>query len=561
MTLELAQNELNRFLKSPDAEVLTLRGKWGVGKTYSWNRILLDANQRNEISREHYAYLSLFGIRSLDELKFSLFERLINRQLIGKEPTLETFQANTAKIASALCRKALKQIWLTPFMKSLSPALEAISFFSIRNTLICLDDLERRSSSLSVRDVLGLISLLKEQRNCKVVILLNDGEDNFEDFEKYREKVIDVDLLFDPTAEECSKIAFTDAGPLYQSIGKLSQKLDITNIRTLKKIERLVRLIEHKLNGLEPELPEQILHSLVLYGWCHYQAGSQGVPSLDDVLKTGYALFGLGEEEDISDEEKAWKRKLQDYGYQITDELDEVLAKAVKTGYVVDADFEKAATKKNSQIIAQKATGSFSQAWRPYHDSFDDNQERVISILYESFKVNAKYISPVNLDGTVILFRKLGEGEKADELINLYIEARSDEQELFNLNNYTFPEYISDKHVREAFEKTYKDSVACESPKSVLMRLAHQNGWDTKDEIVLAETTPDEYYELFKSEPGKHLSTIINICLEFGQFSNASQRQQQITENAKEALMKISRESPLNALRVRKFGVNVDGGT
>ena len=36
MTLALVRNELNRFLRSPDAEVLALRGKWGVGKTYSW---------------------------------------------------------------------------------------------------------------------------------------------------------------------------------------------------------------------------------------------------------------------------------------------------------------------------------------------------------------------------------------------------------------------------------------------------------------------------------------------------------------------------------------------
>lgn len=253
MTLALVRNELNRFLKEPEAEVLALRGKWGVGKTYSWNRILEDANRCNEISRERYAYLSLFGISSLDELRFSLFEQSIDRQLIGKQPTLATFRDNAAQLSLSLGRRAWKLASSTPFMKSVSPALEAVSFFSIRDTLICLDDLERRSKSLSARDVLGLVSLLKEQRNCKVVLLLNDGEDGLEEFEKYREKVVDVELLFAPTAKECSEVAFVGADPLYQSIGELSQKLEITNIRTLKKIERLVRLVEPKLGGLEPE--------------------------------------------------------------------------------------------------------------------------------------------------------------------------------------------------------------------------------------------------------------------------------------------------------------------
>jgi hypothetical protein len=557
MTLSHVRKELNRFLAEADAEVLALRGKWGVGKTFSWNRILEEANRGGPICRQRYAYLSLFGISSLAELKFSLFEQSIDRQLIGKQPTLATFQDNAAQLSFSLGRKAWRLAISTPYMKSVSPALEAVSFFSVRDTLICLDDLERRSESLSARDVLGLVSLLKEQRNCKIVLLLNDGEDGLEDFEKYREKVVDVELLFDPTAAECAEIAFDNAEPLYQSIGELSQKLDITNIRTLKKIERLVRLVRHKLNNLEPEVVRQIVHSLVLYGWCHYRAGDPSIPPLDYVQKIGYALFGLGEKENTSDEKKAWHSKLQNYGYQVTDELDEILARAVKTGYVVDADFDKAAEEKNLQIVAAKATGSFTDAWRTYHDSFDNNQDNVISALYESFKVNAKYITPLNLNGTVQLFRELGEGEKAEELIESFIKARASEPEIFNLSGYPLAGEITDKKVRDAFDKAYEGASIRESPKQVLMRLSDSNGWSHQDEIVLAETTVDEYYELFKTESGDHLTEMVNTCLRFGRFSNANERQKQIAENAAKALTRIGKESAINALRVRKFGIEL----
>jgi hypothetical protein len=555
MTLSLVRNELNRFLAEADAEVLALRGKWGVGKTYCWNRILEEVSRSGTICRQRYAYLSLFGISTLAELKFSLFEQSIDRQLIGKQPTLDTFQNNAAQLSSSLGRKAWRLAISTPYMKSVSPALEAVSFFSVRDTLICVDDLERRSKSLSARDVLGLVSLLKEQRNCKVVLLLNDGEDGLEDFEKYREKVVDVELLFDPTAAECAEIAFASPDPLYQLIGELSQKLDITNIRTLKKIERLVRLVKNKLSGLEPEVSRQVIHSLVLYGWCHYRAGDPSIPQLDYVQKIGYSLFGLGDKESISDDKKCWNSKLLDYGYQVTDELDEVLARAVKTGYIVDADFDKAVTDKNLQIVASKATGSFTDAWRTYHCSFDNNQESVVSALYESFKVNAKYITPLNLNGTVQLFRELGEDDKADELIDYYIKTRAGEPEIFNLSSYSLAGEITDMKVRIAFDKAYEGVSVRESPKQVLMRLAESNGWSHEDEIVLAETTPDEYYELFKNESGDHLPGMVNTCLKFGRFANANDQQKQISENARKALTKIGKESALNALRVRKFGV------
>ena len=55
-----------------------------------------------------------------------------------------------------------------PYIKSAAPAIEAWSFMSVSDSLICIDDLERKGSSLELKDVLGLISLLKEQKKCKV---------------------------------------------------------------------------------------------------------------------------------------------------------------------------------------------------------------------------------------------------------------------------------------------------------------------------------------------------------------------------------------------------------
>ncbi len=559
MTLALIRRELARFLESPNAEVLVLRGKWGVGKTFGWNRILQEAQRRNAISRNRYVYLSLFGITSLSELKYSLFEQSIDCKLIGKQPSIETFKENTADIAMTVGRKAWRLASLTSFTKDASPALDALAFFSIRDTLICLDDLERRSQTLAARDILGLVSFLKEQRNCKVVILLNADEDGLDEFEKYREKVVDVELIYAPTAGECSEIAFGNDSSLVFSIGNLSKKLNITNIRTLKKIERLIRLVEPLVNGMEQELLNDAVYLLVLLGWCHYRAGDNSIPELAYVEEIGYKLMGIGAAEEISQHEKQWNGILQDYGLRYMDEFGGALADIVKSGYV-DADrFIPLATTRNSQIIASKASQSFAQAWESYHDSFDDNQHIVVDTLCASFKANVRQVTPLGLNGMVQLFRELGEEEKADELISIYLEERKEEPELFNMNRLSFAERVTDQKIRSAFEERYHASIAQEEPREILIRLASTKNWSPEDELILAETSSDTFYKIFKSQSGSHLSSMVNACLQFGRFSNSSERQKQIAESATEALRRIGKECQINTLRIRSFGINPDG--
>ena len=42
--------------------------------------------------------------------------------------------------------------------------------------LICIDDLDRKGEKLRVEDVLGLVSFLREERKCKVALLLNEEQ-------------------------------------------------------------------------------------------------------------------------------------------------------------------------------------------------------------------------------------------------------------------------------------------------------------------------------------------------------------------------------------------------
>lgn len=557
LSVEIVKGQIFKFLSSDHPEVMAIKGEWGVGKTFSWKTFLKEASVKDNIKLKRYSYVSLFGISSLESFKYAIFENVVKQDLIDTEASIETFTANTTSLIESFGRHSIKLFKGAPIVKSFSPSIEAISFLSLNSTLICIDDLERKGKGLEIKDVLGLISLLKEQKKCKIVILLNDGEEGLEDYAKYREKVIDIELAFTPDPKECASIAYSGEANYHPRLKELTTSLDIRNIRILKKVERLVELSTPLVQNFEHEITEQVLHSLVLFSWSYFCSNANPeIPPLDFIINKGYALFGIGDEE-ISEQDKKWQTALQAYGYQLTDELDVVIADAVKTGYFIEDELIAKAEVKNKQIIASKSEGSFTKAWSLYHDTFNDNGDEVIDGLYESFKENCKYITPINLDGTVSLFKELGENQKASEIIDLYIENRKGELELFDIDEINHFGDIRDQELIDKFHLVYNKSVPQKTAKQVLDCIAGSSGWNPSDEIVLANTSADEYFRLFKSEEGKHLSSFVTTCLKFGQFSNASDQQLQIANNATEALKKIASESEVNKKRVKKFGVTI----
>lgn len=446
MSTTRAREVLQDFLKSDFDEVLALKGKWGTGKTYTWVHLVNSAASDNQIAKPNYAYVSLFGINSLESLKNALFENTIESELIKDGPSLHTVANNftkifnreeytehenswlgkiwskskpVRKIAQAQAKKSLPHIENLPILKDFFPFLRSASFLSVRNTIICIDDFERKGDSLNAKDIFGLITVLKEQRNCKVAIILNDDSlqgDEAEAYSKYREKVIDIELTFEPSAEECADLIFYGDSKPNKLVKEKSIKLNIKNIRILQRIKRLTDNINHELEQYDDEVAYNVFHGLTLMGWCFY-SGEGDAPPLDYIKELSYQHHGLlPEEKKITDNEKSWNALLRSYDYQTTDELDLELAKYVEQGYYDVEDLHDKLKKLNDQIIANKSGNSFTQAWEHYHNTFADNADELIETLKDRLIENARHISPRNLNGTVTLFRELGKEELADEL-------------------------------------------------------------------------------------------------------------------------------------------------
>src|SRR5258708_22234245 len=174
MSIALVEREVRRFLSSKEPEVICVSGHWGVGKTFAWNHFLEDARSNRQIGLNCYSYVSLFGVNSLDELKYSIFENSVHSSAIGFEPSLETLKTNAAAVAKRVGKKSLGFLQQLPKIKSYVGGLGPIWFLSVKEMIVCVDDIERHGKDLPVRDIFGLVSSLKEQKRCKVVLILND---------------------------------------------------------------------------------------------------------------------------------------------------------------------------------------------------------------------------------------------------------------------------------------------------------------------------------------------------------------------------------------------------
>jgi hypothetical protein len=557
MSVELVKEEISEFLGRIEPEVLCIRGKWGVGKTYTWAKRLEEAQNSKKIGLQRYSYVSLFGVNTLDELKFAIFENVITLNEGVKKADLATLDAYVSKLGS--WRKLTRIASSLPVIRNVvgTDATSLVSFMTIRDQIICIDDLERRGQKLDVGDVLGLISYLREQRNCKVVLILNDEQldgNNRRDFERHLEKVVDVSVVYEPPPEVSVGIAVAGTDPVSQDVRDRCVTLGITNIRVMKRILRFAAAIQPILKDYDPDVLKIAISSITLFAWSHDQP--EQAPSLTFLKGKTMDTFGLQSKDDLSPEEAAWNSLLEVFGYTWTDDLDLVLMDGVCDGYFDPERVKKAAQAVHDRVVATKADGSFEDAWRSYHDSFGDNRDEVLDGLYESFLKNVQYISPTNLNGSVRLFKELGRAEQAKELLDFYMANRKEDRRFFDLDENPFGGNVDDEDVRAAFGE--RASEAEETRDLVAIMMAIKGGWDEGQLTALATAPVDEYRKAFKSHSGQELRRMLANVFQFDRIVNASDAMREVPRRAREALKQIGSESAINARRVARFGVKIE---
>ncbi|EAJ0136887.1 hypothetical protein B6927_08915, partial [Campylobacter jejuni] len=289
------KKQIKTFLEDEENYSLFINGSWGVGKTYLWKEIENEINLKND-QKEFYnrfksnfnffnhillliefikTYGKKFLIFIVDYFSFCYFDKckpkpikknIVYISLFGKEHYKEILEEVTLKTYNY--KKILYFLRNLTFWKiSIGAFLQFFIKNDFKNLIICFDDLERKSDKLSIKDILGLINQLKEEK-CKVILISNENElsNDKEIFDAYKEKSLDLNIHIHSKAEVISQI-LKEKSPeiLKEIIPSLVYKID--NLRTLNKIIKAFKIFNKELEfsqNLNQEKNYKDLFELVL---------------------------------------------------------------------------------------------------------------------------------------------------------------------------------------------------------------------------------------------------------------------------------------------------------
>jgi len=220
---------------------ILIDGEWGTGKTYSLR------SQVEPLVKKHsrkYTYVSLFGIRAVNELAYAIFSELYIPKKVKR--ALESRGGRAAsEVGKTLLRIALSVPQISHeinFPKA--SKLDIQQLMELGNDIVlCLDDVER--CEIPVPEMLGFINRFLERDSLKVILVANTQQIKDERFAEMKEKLVRLTIHHRPDLKTIIPAIISDLPNLKtslemllcQSTGDTNEfcvSTNITNIRTLK---------------------------------------------------------------------------------------------------------------------------------------------------------------------------------------------------------------------------------------------------------------------------------------------------------------------------------------
>jgi|SRR3990167_43295 len=243
----MAMNQSERlkeiFIKNENKGIaIAITGSWGVGKTFFWNEFRESYKLTNK-----YVYVSLFGLESLSDLKTHIYSNIENNHSALDVPRW------IRGLPSILKDTRISQFGISASAK----VFDSLMFNQVKEAVICFDDFERMSNKLDIKDVMGLANQLKLEKNCQIILILDEDKaegENKKKYAEYKEKLIDeeikitsVELLIRVNAKDIDE-------PLVSLMVKFADELEIHNFRFFQKVIKLYK-------AFRMQLPEEVADS------------------------------------------------------------------------------------------------------------------------------------------------------------------------------------------------------------------------------------------------------------------------------------------------------------
>lgn len=200
---------VDKYLAKQTQYAINIVGQWGKGKTYFYKNMIeprIKTTPTLDDASRFYkpVYVSLFGLKSVDEIQVKIFNELLYRQITPKNNWFQS-SLRTLKITANMVQiifKGYQAFMGGKEIKGFSADVAALgkNVIDTNHIFVCFDDLERKSHDLSIEDFTGYVNTLVEQ-HIKVLIICNEDKIPGDNYKNYKEKIIDVSYEYDPNPQ------------------------------------------------------------------------------------------------------------------------------------------------------------------------------------------------------------------------------------------------------------------------------------------------------------------------------------------------------------------------
>ncbi len=253
------EERLKKFIfNDKHKKIIAINGKWGTGKSHFIKDFIKNHTCQSiyQYKGSFYSFIEGIVYISLDILMFFIHwffgiktKKIIYISLFDKKDCKEVLEEIVLKVYK---EKNFILSLVSSISRILLPNISIDSIFKIldkndfENLVICFDDIERISPKFEINNFLGLLSELKENKKCDIILILNKNQikqnKNIKVFNKYSEKCIDSFLTFEPDIKTLFHIAKNETSlDRYfdeNIILKEFEKVQLTNLRTMMYVLR-----------------------------------------------------------------------------------------------------------------------------------------------------------------------------------------------------------------------------------------------------------------------------------------------------------------------------------
>lgn len=579
------EQSLEAFIKS-EHRVMVIKGDWGVGKTYAWNKYI--ETHGSSLTQIAYSYISLFGKNSLQDVKKNIFH---SAKAISSKEQIENEMRKQLETASSLFnhvpwlkdnlfityvnqgffwfKKTISKIGIVtrhadsiPYVNKALGVVSTLEYALVNNYIICFDDLERKGNGLSVKDVMGLIDELAQRKNCKIILVFNedslsDGNDK-KTFKEYREKIVDLELKYDPVVKDNFDCVFSKGYSGYEYIFNVSNRLNIRNIRILKKIRNVINSFDPLLSDADNLVRNEFVLHATLLCWSYYSHS-------DDLSYEEFRLllrdkswlsFTSEKESEYSSAEKLYASLASSLNFRksvFDDEIDFF----IKNGYVRNNDeFRGLINLKNNEVKVSKLEERIKQAWSIYHGSFLDNKEAFIDALVSILDNELNDVDIRSFDSMISILQDFN--YPIDSYVEKYSNLLGATRDFSDTRSRMILRDIRSASLREKINELI-ESGKNHTIDEVAETLMKSNGWNPDVIDYLSQVPVNEFVDWMKSNPIELIDKIRYGLLKFSNMQSSDPKYSSITENVTAALRIIASENDFNRFRIEHmFGIKLD---